>query len=317
MPAGTFPLYSVSNKIRNLLSSPTKGYGRALMSVTGHLFGAHKLDELNEMLMYTIKVALLTTAPVMVIFVIFREYIFGLFSITGRGTEIFWIALFGCVIMFCVPIIKMTSKMLDGLGKSLYALSFTIAEIVLQVGIISLLNNYLPNGSSVLVGITSTQVIFAIVYYVFLQYMFKNFDKKYENETTVKTFNDDNEEDKLKQDIINEKDNNKYKKISKLLLIVALIVMIVVVLAILLIPVALNDYQTLISAIISLALCTFSVYLIDRRHKIWISLLGFIASAAILFSFLRIYGNISVLLFIVAEVFILSILIILKKLRSQ
>ena len=310
-------LYSVSNKIRNLLSSPTKGYGRALMSVTGHLFGAHKLDELNEMLMYTIKVALLTTAPVMVIFVIFREYIFGLFSITGRGTEIFWIALFGCVIMFCVPIIKMTSKMLDGLGKSLYALSFTIAEIVLQVGIISLLNNYLPNGSSVLVGITSTQVIFAIVYYVFLQYMFKNFDKKYENETTVKTFNDDNEEDKLKQDIINEKDNNKYKKISKLLLIVALIVMIVVVLAILLIPVALNDYQTLISAIISLALCTFSVYLIDRRHKIWISLLGFIASAAILFSFLRIYGNISVLLFIVAEVFILSILIILKKLRSQ
>ena len=309
-------LYSVSNKLRNLLSSPTKGYGRALMSVTGHLFGAHKLDELNEMLMYTIKVALLTTAPIMVIFVIFREQVFGLFSITGRGTEIFWIALFGCVIMFCVPIIKMTSKMLDGLGKSLYALSFTIAEIVLQVGIISVLNNYLPNGSSVLVGITSTQVIFAIVYYVFLQYMFKNFDKKFENETTVKTFNEDNEENHLKQDTVKEKNSNKNSILSKLILIIALISMIVIVVEILLIPVSLNDYPTLICAIIALAICTISVYLLAKLHKPRLSLLGFIVSAVILFSFMHIYGNVSILLFVVAEIIIVFIILILTKLTS-
>lgn len=309
-------LYSVSNKLRNLLSSPTKGYGRALMSVTGHLFGAHKLDELNEMLMYTIKVALLTTAPIMVIFVIFREQVFGLFSITGRGTEIFWIALFGCVIMFCVPIIKMTSKMLDGLGKSLYALSFTIAEIVLQVGIISVLNNYLPNGSSVLVGITSTQVIFAIVYYVFLQYMFKNFDKKFENETTVKTFNEDNEENHLKQDTHKEKNSNKNSILSKLILIIALISMIVIVVEILLIPVSLNDYPTLICAIIALAICTISVYLLAKLHKPRLSLLGFIVSAVILFSFMHIYGNVSILLFVVAEIIIVFIILILTKLTS-
>ena len=309
-------LYSVSNKLRNLLSSPTKGYGRALMSVTGHLFGAHKLDELNEMLMYTIKVALLTTAPVMVIFVIFREQVFGLFSITGRGTEIFWIALFGCVIMFCVPIIKMTSKMLDGLGKSLYALSFTIAEIVLQVGIISVLNNYLPNGSSVLVGITSTQVIFAIVYYVFLQYMFKNFDKKFENETTVKTFNGVNEENYLKQDTHKEKNSNKNSILSKLILIIALISMIVIVVEILLIPVSLNDYPTLICAIIALAICTISVYLLAKLHKPRLSLLGFIVSAVILFSFMHIYGNVSILLFVVAEIIIVFIILILTKLTS-
>lgn len=309
-------LYSVSNKIRNLLSSPAKGYGRALMSVTGHLFGAHKLDELNEMLMYTLKVSLLTTVPVMAIFFIFREYVFSLFSITGRGTEIFWIAIFGCVIMFCVPIIKMTSKMLDGLGKSLYALSFTVMEIVLQVGIISVLNNYLPNGSSVLVGITSTQVIFAIVYYVFLQYLFKNFDKKYENQTTVKTFGVDNEENQLKQDTVREKDNNKNKIILKLILIVALISMIVILLVIFLIPVLFNDYQTLIFVIIALALCTTGVCLIERLHKPWLSLLGFIVSTVIMFSVMRIYGNFSVLLFIVAEIIILFIPLIFKKLTS-
>lgn len=41
-------LYSVSNKLKNLLIVPVRGYGRALMSVTGHLFGARKFNELNE-----------------------------------------------------------------------------------------------------------------------------------------------------------------------------------------------------------------------------------------------------------------------------
>ena len=37
-------LYSVSNKIETFLIAPVRGYGRGLMSVTGHLFGAEKFD---------------------------------------------------------------------------------------------------------------------------------------------------------------------------------------------------------------------------------------------------------------------------------
>jgi Na+-driven multidrug efflux pump len=59
-------LYSASNKLKTLLSSPIKGYGRALMSVVGHLFGAHKFDELNEMYKYALKVSLITTVAVRV-----------------------------------------------------------------------------------------------------------------------------------------------------------------------------------------------------------------------------------------------------------
>ena len=57
----------------------------------------------------------------------------------------------------------------------------------------------LANGSCVLIGITITEIIFAIVYYVFLRYLFKNFDEKYENKEVVKTFKSDNETETLKE----------------------------------------------------------------------------------------------------------------------
>ena len=57
---------------------------------------------------------------------------------------------------------------------------------------IYVLNTMLSNGSSVLIGVTVTEIIFAIVYYMFLRYLFKNFDRKYENKDVVKTFKSEN-----------------------------------------------------------------------------------------------------------------------------
>lgn len=92
-------LYSVSNKMKNLLIVPVRGYGRGLMSVTGHLFGAHKFDELNDMFKYVLKLSLLTSLAEVIIFFFFREYIFYLFSITGMQTEVFWVAIGGIFLM--------------------------------------------------------------------------------------------------------------------------------------------------------------------------------------------------------------------------
>ena len=82
-------LYSITNKLKGLLIAPVRSYGRALMSVTGHLFGAHKFDDLKEMFGYALKASLITTAIVMVVFIFFREQAFALFSITGMENEIF------------------------------------------------------------------------------------------------------------------------------------------------------------------------------------------------------------------------------------
>ena len=307
-------LYSTSNKLKTLLSAPVKGYGRALMSVTGHLFGAHKFNELNEMYKYALKVSLITTVVVMTAFIILRDFAFSFFSITGMQTEIYWIAILGTVIMLSIPFSIISSKMLDGFGKSMYSLLFTFIKIGLETGLIYVLNNMLSNGSCVLIGITITEIIFAIVYYVFLRYLFNNFDEKYENKEVVKTFKSDNELEFLKEGgKIKDNGANKNKTLKKILLNIALIALIIGVIWIVLSPISVNNYPIFIGGIICLAICTVSIYLITRLNRPIISLFGFVASAIILFIFMHSYGNESILWFILAEIFIVFITIILKR----
>ena len=191
-------IYSASNKLKTLLNSPVRGFGRALMSVTGHLFGAHEFDELYEMYKYTLKVSVITTIVVMIAFIFLREYAFSLFSIKGMPTEILWIAILGTVIMILLPFTIVSSKMLDGFGKSMYSLFFIFIKLCVQCGLIYVLNMYHIN-HCVLIGVTVSEVLSAIIFYAFLRYLFKNFNEKYENEDVVKTFNSDDETESLKE----------------------------------------------------------------------------------------------------------------------
>ena len=170
------------------------------------------------------------------------------------------------------------------------------------------------NNRCVLIGITITEIIFAIVNYVFLRYLFKNFNKKYENKEVIKTFKSDNETKFLKDNTkIKDDGAGKNKTLKKILLNIALIALIIGVIWIVLSPISVNDYSIFIGGIICLAICTVSIYLITRLNRPIISLLGFIASAIILFTFMHSYGNESILWFILAEIFIVFITIILKR----
>jgi len=306
-------LYSASNKLKTLLSAPIKGYGRALMSVTGHLFGAHEFDELNEMYKYALKVSFMTTVVVMIAFIFLREFAFSFFSITGMKTEIFWIAILGTVILLSIPFSIISSKMLDGFGKSMYSLLFTVIKILLETALIYVLNILLANGSCVLIGITTTEIIFAIVYYVFLRYLFKNFDKKYENKEVVKTFKSEKETESLKETAkIKEGGVEKYKTLKKILLNLALIVMTIGVIYIVLSPISFNNHPIFLTGIASLVVCTISIYLITKLNKPILSLLGFMIATAVLFIFMHSYGNESILWFVIAEILIVLIIILLN-----
>lgn len=230
-------------------------------------------------------------------------------------TEIYWIAILGTVIMLSIPFSIISSKMLDGFGKSMYSLLFTSIKIGLETGLIYVLNNILSNGSCVLIGITITEIIFAIVYYVFLRYLFKNFDKKYENKEVVKTFNSDNETEFLKENKkIKDDESKENKTLKKILISTAVIAMTIGTIWIVLSPISVNDYSTFIVGIICLAICTVSTYLITKLNRPIVSLFGFVVSAVILFIFMHSYGNESILWFIVAEIFIVGITISIKKL---
>ena len=78
---------------------------------------------------YVLEVSFITTVVVMIAFIILRDYAFNFFSINGMETEIYWIAILGTIIMLAVPFSMISSKMLDGFGKSMYSLFFTVAKI--------------------------------------------------------------------------------------------------------------------------------------------------------------------------------------------
>lgn len=110
-------LYSVSNKLKTLLIAPVRGFGRALVSVTGHLFGANKFGDLEGMFNYVLKISVAVTLVVMIVVIFLRDYIFCLFSVTGIETEVALIVGVGTILMISLPFSMISAKMLDGFGR--------------------------------------------------------------------------------------------------------------------------------------------------------------------------------------------------------
>ncbi|WP_458454631.1 MATE family efflux transporter [Methanobrevibacter sp.] len=307
-------LYATANKLKTLLIAPVRGYGRGLMSVTGHLFGAHEFDELNEMFNYTLKVSFITTFILMAIFFFVRDYAFSLFSITGMENTVFWISIIGGVIMLAIPFSMISSKMLDGLGKSMYSLLFTFIKIIFETLLIYGLYITSSDGSCVLIGILISEVIFSAVYYLFLKHLFKNFDEAYSEKSTVKTFDEtESDEDEKRTD---SKPGKYHNLLLKIPLLIALISLVTLVFQIVSLPVRHHNYSLLVYASVSLIIGAVSIYLMERLEKPKLSAFGFILNAVLTFAYLGEYGNISTLMFTVSGILVMYIQLIISKLKS-
>lgn len=305
-------LYSVANKLQNLLVVPVRAFGRALMSVIGHLFGAHKFDEINDMYKYVLKLSFFTTLAVMILFFIARTYIFSLFGITEMQTEIFWIAVGGTVIMLAVPFSMISSKMLDGFGKSMYSLLFTVVKIMLEMGLIYVFGLVLNNAANVLISIIITEVVMGMVYYLFLRYLFKNFDKKYDGKSTVKTFK---KEDKIIDEIKSD-DGFDSGVLKRGLLLLALILAVITVLLILYIGVNLHFNSILIVGIVSIICIIMGYYFSIRMDIMKLHVIEVIILTVVFFLLLKYTSYITTVLFIVISILLLYILSTLHKLKS-
>ncbi|WP_458456857.1 MATE family efflux transporter [Methanobrevibacter sp.] len=309
-------LYATSNKLKTLLIAPVRGYGRGLMSVTGHLFGAHKFDELNSMFKYTLKVSLITTLIVMVIFIFVRDYVFALFSITRMENTVFWIAVIGTIIMLAIPVSMISSKMLDGLGKSMYSLFFTFLKIIFEIIIVYGLYTVLSDGRCVLIGILISEIVFSIIYYLFLRHLFKNFDEEYRDKSTVQTFDGTNDSSHKHEESEDITPGKYHKAMLRIPLIIALISLVTLIIQIISLPVRLHNYSLLAYASLSLIIGAASIYLMERLDKPKLSAFGFILNAVLTFAYLGENGNLSTLMFTVSGILVMYIQFIISKLKS-
>lgn len=84
------------------------------------------------------------------------------------------------------------------------------------------------------------------------------------------------------------------------------------VIAIVLSPISINDYPTVLIGIVCLVVCTISIYLITKLNRPIVSLLGFMIATVVLFIFIHSYGNESILWFIIAEILIVLIILLMN-----
>ena len=297
-------LYTVTNKIKTLLQSPIRGYGRGLMSVTGHMFGARKFDNLEKMFHYVLKVSVITIIIESVVFIIFRNYIYTLFSITGMDIAIFWIAIGFSGGFVAVPFSMISSKMLDGFGKSKYSLYLTFIKVVIEMGIIYVLSITFSSGYCVLIGIIISEIVISLVYYIFLKYLFKNFDEYYSNKDTVKTFNNKNAD---------ENTEKPHKKILKSIPIIFAVTSLGYgVLKMFSLLLETQDNTLIITILVTLILGMISTYLMERLDRPKLSLIGFILLAVINFSFISNASYTASILFVITSLMALFIKILFK-----
>ena len=126
-------LYTLFNNLQNVIASPTRGGARGLLTISGHLFGARKFDEIKSLLKYGFKLGYkLTIVSCLITVLIFG---FGFHFYNGLIQTIFhslipneMVILFISILIICflVPISFICSNIMDGLGKSVYSFLFLL-----------------------------------------------------------------------------------------------------------------------------------------------------------------------------------------------
>ncbi|WP_295722790.1 MATE family efflux transporter [uncultured Methanobrevibacter sp.] len=165
-------LYGTSSRIQTLIASPQKAFSRALISVSGHLFGANKKEELINLYYYVLKISIIIAIITTVIFFFIRDYGFALFSVTSAPESVFYIALAGIIIVPVNEVTVLSRKIIDGTGKSYYDLILSLFMVLFEIMIATLLSNYFNHGIGVLLAILIAEIVFAIIYFTLIVYLF-------------------------------------------------------------------------------------------------------------------------------------------------
>lgn len=170
-------LYSTATRIETLMISPQKAFGRALVSICGHLYGAGRFEELEDLYKYVLKWTIIIALITAVVFFFIRDYGFALFSVPGAKTSIFYIAIAGIIIVPFNEITVISEKMMDGMGKSYISFFLTIGIIIFEILLVNFLSPIFTSGICVLLGIVLGEITFGGIFLILLKHIFK----KHEN----------------------------------------------------------------------------------------------------------------------------------------
>lgn len=180
-------MYLVCDSLKKFFLSPVKGFGRGLLSVSGHLFGAKKFDDIKKLYLHALKISMLVSFILSILVFIFFKDIMAMFDMADYNFNFFLIAVSTVFILSFSPVALISGKILDGFGKSYYALFFKILKKAFEIIVIMFLVATFK-GSSILIAFVASELIFAFVYYLFVVASIRKIKIVYHDKDIVKSF---------------------------------------------------------------------------------------------------------------------------------
>lgn len=182
-------MYVLFDTLRELVTSPTRGGARGLLTIVGHLYGAKDMSKVKSLFKYSFKyeyvmniISIIIFVVIFIIMLFFFKNILSYLVSDFSNSQLFKMILLLIIACTIIPICYICSHILNGLGKSIYSLLNTILNIILMVGFSYLLTNYLHLGAyGVLIGIIIGEIIVASLYILTTQKIIKNIENKYMN----------------------------------------------------------------------------------------------------------------------------------------
>ena len=158
-----------------------------LLTISGHLFGARKFDEIKSLLKYGFKLGYKLTIVSCLITVLIFGFGFHFYNELIKiifnhliPNEMVILFIFILIICFLLPISFICSNMMDGLGKSVYSLICSMILIILIVSFSFLFIFYTSYGIlGVFIAIVLSEIIISVIYFVTLIWIIKNLEKKH------------------------------------------------------------------------------------------------------------------------------------------
>lgn len=185
-------IYAFASRIREFVIAAPKGGSRALLTITGHLYGSKDIDNIKKLYRYSYKFEyILTIIPFIILVVILINSILffsnELYSFLPQFNQTKLIILFGGMMIMSsfLPIVFICAHMLDGLGKSIYSLLCTFIKIGLDIVFIYLFSVFSSiQNWAVLLGFMVSEIVISMVYIIVLKRVINNKKIEIEQENT-------------------------------------------------------------------------------------------------------------------------------------
>ena len=166
-------VYTFCTNISDLLQAPARGSTKGLLTISGHLYGAKKIDKLKDLFKHGVKIGLILSVVTsfILILILFIDP-----SIYVRTLD-FELTYFLCLVLITINLLmaiaKASSRTLDGLGKSIYSLMGSIINIIFSFLLMTILALIGFSGFAVPIGLVLADIIATIYYICLMRWMFK------------------------------------------------------------------------------------------------------------------------------------------------